>query len=293
MSKILSLQDIILNLQKYWGDLGCVILQPYDMEMGAGTFHPATALRPLGVKPWNAAYVQPSRRPTDGRYGENPVRFQHFYQFQILMKPSPPNAQELVLKSYEALGIDIQYNDIRFLEDDWESPTLGAWGLGWEVQLNGMEIGQFTYFQQLGGFDCHPVSFEMTYGIERLAKIIQKKTRVFDVNWNGMEGDAKVTYGDVYAQNEREFSAYNFEHANTDLLFTWFSQAESECERLLDKKLTLPAYEFCVKASHFFNLLDARGVISVQERASYIGRVRDLAKACCAAYIASEEAAHA
>lgn len=288
MTKILSFQDIILNLQRYWGDLGCVILQPYDIEMGAGTFHPATALRPLGPKPWNAAYVQPSRRPTDGRYGENPVRFQHFYQFQILMKPSPKNAQELVLKSYEALGIDINYNDIRFLEDDWESPTLGAWGLGWEVQLNGMEIGQFTYFQQLGGFDCNPVSFEMTYGIERLAKIIQKVDNVFDVNWNGMEGDSKVTYGDVYAQNEKEFSAYNFEHANTDLLFTWFKQSEDECQRLLNEKLTLPAYEFCIKASHYFNLLDARGVISVQERASYIARVRTLAKACCAAWIESQ-----
>lgn len=288
-TKSVSFQNIILKLQQFWGDLGCVILQPYDMEMGAGTFHPATALRPLGPNPWNVAYVQPSRRPKDGRYGDNPVRFQHFYQFQVLMKPSPLNAQELCLQSLKAIGIDTENNDIRFLEDDWESPTLGAWGLGWEVQLNGMEIGQFTYFQQLGGIECDPVSFEMTYGLERIARILQNVEHVFDLNWNGLEGPGKFTYGDVFAQNEREFSAYNFEFANTDKLFEHFKDAELECISLLGHKITLPAYEQCVKASHLFNLLDARGVISVQERASYIARVRTLAKACCESWIQSQE----
>ena len=280
-----SFQSLILTLQKFWADKGCVILQPYDMEVGAGTFHPATTLRALGPEPWKTAYVQPSRRPTDGRYGENPNRLQHYYQFQVILKPSPDNIQELYLESLYALGIDPELHDIRFVEDDWESPTLGAWGLGWEVWCDGMEVSQFTYFQQVGGIECNPVAGELTYGLERLAMYIQGIENVYDLDWNG-EG---VTYGDVYLQNEREQSAYNFEHANTDVLFKRFTESEEECQMLLglEKPLPLPAYEQCIKASHVFNLLDARGVISVTERAAYIGRVRALAKGCCEAWLRS------
>jgi len=280
-----SFQSLILTLQKFWADKGCVILQPYDMEVGAGTFHPATTLRALGPEPWKTAYVQPSRRPTDGRYGENPNRLQHYYQFQVILKPSPDNIQELYLESLYALGIDPELHDIRFVEDDWESPTLGAWGLGWEVWCDGMEVSQFTYFQQVGGIECNPVAGELTYGLERLAMYIQGIENVYDLDWNG-EG---VTYGDVYLQNEQEQSAYNFEHANTDVLFKRFTESEEECQMLLglDKPLPLPAYEQCIKASHVFNLLDARGVISVTERAAYIGRVRALAKGCCEAWLRS------
>ncbi len=279
-----SFQDLILTLQRFWADQGCVVLQPYDMEVGAGTFHPATTLRALGPKPWNAAYVQPSRRPTDGRYGENPNRLQHYYQFQVILKPSPDNIQALYLESLAALGIDAANHDIRFVEDDWESPTLGAWGLGWEVWCDGMEVSQFTYFQQVGGFDCNPVSGEITYGLERLAMYVQGVENVYDLDWNG----AGVKYGDVYLQNEREFSAYNFEHADTDRLLRHFEDAEAECAVALKAKLALPAYDQCLKASHIFNLLDARGVISVTERAAYIGRVRALAKGCCEAWLASQ-----
>ena len=274
-------QDLILTLQRYWADQGCVILQPYDLEVGAGTFHPATTLRALGPDPWRAAYVQPCRRPTDGRYGENPNRLQHYYQFQVILKPSPDNIQELYLNSLAVLGIDVAKHDIRFVEDDWESPTLGAWGLGWEVWCDGMEVTQFTYFQQMGGFDCNPVSGELTYGLERLAMYIQGVDNIYDLDWNG----AGVTYGDVYLENERQFSAYNFEHANTDALLSHFKDAEAECAALLGNALPLPAYDQCMKASHLFNLLDARGVISVTERAAYIGRVRALAKGCCEAYL--------
>ena len=283
--KLKSFQSLILTLQKFWADKGCVILQPYDMEVGAGTFHPATTLRALGPEPWKTAYVQPSRRPTDGRYGENPNRLQHYYQFQVILKPSPDNIQELYLESLYALGIDPELHDIRFVEDDWESPTLGAWGLGWEVWCDGMEVSQFTYFQQVGGIECNPVAGELTYGLERLAMYIQGIENVYDLDWNG-EG---VTYGDVYLQNEQEQSAYNFEHANTDVLFKRFTESEEECQMLLglDKPLPLPAYEQCIKASHVFNLLDARGVISVTERAAYIGRVRALAKGCCEAWLRS------
>jgi glycyl-tRNA synthetase alpha chain len=256
-------------------------MQPYDLEVGAGTFHPATTLRALGPDPWRAAYVQPCRRPTDGRYGENPNRLQHYYQFQVILKPSPDNIQELYLNSLAVLGIDVMKHDIRFVEDDWESPTLGAWGLGWEVWCDGMEVTQFTYFQQMGGFDCNPVSGELTYGLERLAMYIQGVDNIYDLDWNG----AGVTYGDVYLENERQFSAYNFEHANTGALLAHFRDAEAECAALLDKALPLPAYDQCMKASHLFNLLDARGVISVTERAAYIGRVRALAKGCCEAYL--------
>ncbi len=279
-----SFQDLILTLQRFWADQGCVVLQPYDMEVGAGTFHPATTLRALGPKPWNAAYVQPSRRPTDGRYGENPNRLQHYYQFQVILKPSPDDIQALYLESLAALGIDAANHDIRFVEDDWESPTLGAWGLGWEVWCDGMEVSQFTYFQQVGGFDCNPVSGEITYGLERLAMYVQGVENVYDLDWNG----AGVKYGDVYLQNEREFSAYNFEHADTDRLLRHFEDAEAECAVALEAKLALPAYDQCLKASHIFNLLDARGVISVTERAAYIGRVRALAKGCCEAWLASQ-----
>ncbi|MBN8530799.1 MAG: glycine--tRNA ligase subunit alpha [Alphaproteobacteria bacterium] len=279
-----SFQDIILTLQSYWARQGCVILQPYDMEMGAGTFHPATTLRALGPKPWKAAYVQPSRRPKDGRYGENPNRLQHYYQFQVILKPSPENIQELYLQSLFELGIDPKMHDIRFVEDDWESPTLGAWGLGWEVWCDGMEVTQFTYFQQVGGIECAPVSGEITYGLERLAMYIQECENVYDLDWNG----AGVTYGDVYLENEREFSAFNLEYANTDLLFNRFGEHEQECNALLAKKLPLPAYDQCIKASHCFNLLDARGVISVTERAAYIARVRALAKACCEGWMEKE-----
>ncbi|MEQ1718100.1 MAG: glycine--tRNA ligase subunit alpha [Hyphomicrobium sp.] len=295
-----SFQDLILTLQQFWGAQGCVVLQPYDMEVGAGTFHPATTLRALGPKPWAAAYVQPSRRPKDGRYGENPNRLQHYYQFQVIMKPSPANIQELYLKSLDAIGIDTAVNDIRFVEDDWESPTLGAWGLGWEVWCNGMEVSQFTYFQQVGGFDCNPVSGEITYGLERLAMYVQGVDRVFDLNFNGRDDARKLTYGDVFLQAEQEYSRYNFEHANTAVLLQHFKDAEAECKALLDKGqpsvpeggdkhlLALPAYDQCIKASHVFNLLDARGVISVTERQSYILRVRELAKACCGAWLNTE-----
>ena len=272
-----SFQDLILTLQHFWSENGCVILQPYDVEVGAGTFHPATTLRSLGPEPWKAAYVQPSRRPTDGRYGENPNRTQHYYQFQVLLKPSPDNIQELYLQSIYALGIDPKNHDIRFVEDDWESPTLGAWGLGWEVWCDGMEVSQFTFFQQVGGFECNPVSGELTYGLERLAMYVQGVDSMFDLKWNS-EG---VTYGDVFLQNEQEFSAYNFEHSNVDILLQHFKDAEVQCREILAAGLALPAYDQCMKASHIFNLLDARGVISVTERAAYIGRVRALAKGCC------------
>ena len=278
-----SFQFLILELQRFWAEQGCVILQPYDLEVGAGTFHPATTLRSLGPKPWRAAYVQPSRRPTDGRYGENPNRLQHYYQFQVIMKPSPLDIQELYLDSLERLGIDARAHDIRFVEDDWESPTLGAWGLGWEVWCDGMEVTQFTYFQQVGGIDCAPVSGEITYGLERLAMFVQERDNVFELAWNG----TGVTYGDVFQRSEQEFSAYNFEHASADILRKQFEFAESECAMLLSRDLALPAYDHCIKASHLFNLLDARGVISVPERAGYIGRIRALAKGCCAAWLAN------
>ncbi|WP_339781605.1 glycine--tRNA ligase subunit alpha [uncultured Thalassospira sp.] len=278
-----SFQEIILRLQSYWADQGCVILQPYDLEVGAGTFHTATTLRALGPESWNAAYVQPSRRPTDGRYGENPNRLQHYYQFQVLMKPSPPNAQDLYLGSLAHLGIDPMEHDIRFVEDDWESPTLGAWGLGWEVWLDGMEVTQFTYFQQVGGFECDPVPVELTYGLERLAMYIQGVENVYDLDYNGNG----VSYGDVFLQNEKEQSAYNFEVANTEMLFRHFKDAQAECAVNIDRGLALPAYEQAMKASHIFNLLDARGVISVTERAAYIGRVREMSKSCCEAWLRS------
>ena len=277
-----SFQDLILTLQGFWARQGCVILQPYDLEVGAGTFHPATTLRALGPDPWRAAYVQPSRRPTDGRYGENPNRLQHYYQFQVILKPSPPNFQQLYLDSLSAIGIDFANHDVRFVEDDWESPTLGAWGLGWEVWCDGMEVSQFTYFQQVGGIECNPVSGELTYGLERLAMYVQGVENVYDLDWNG-DG---VTYGDVFLRSEREFSAYNFEHANTPVLLAHFDDAERECMSLIGEKLALPAYDHCMKASHLFNLLDARGVISVTERAAYIGRVRTLARLCCETWLA-------
>jgi glycyl-tRNA synthetase alpha chain len=294
-----SFQDLILTLQRFWGQQGCVILQPYDMEVGAGTFHPATTLRALGPRTWNAAYVQPSRRPKDGRYGENPNRMQHYYQFQVIMKPSPPDILDLYLKSLDAIGIDTSLNDIRFVEDDWESPTLGAWGLGWEVWCNGMEVTQFTYFQQVGGYDCNPVSGEITYGLERLAMYVQGVDRVWDLNFNGRHDSRKLTYNDVFQQAEQEYSRYNFEHANTEMLLQHFKDAEAECRSLLlagaptgspegRHLMALPAYDQCIKASHIFNLLDARGVISVTERQSYILRVRELAKACCGAWLATE-----
>jgi glycyl-tRNA synthetase alpha chain len=276
-----SFQALILTLQKFWADQGCVILQPYDVEMGAGTFHPATTLRALGPQPWRAAYVQPSRRPTDGRYGENPNRLQHYYQFQVILKPAPADSQALYLKSLDALGIDTGRHDIRFVEDDWESPTLGAWGLGWEVWLDGMEVTQFTYFQQVGGIECDPVSTELTYGLERLAMYVQGVENVYDLDFNG----AGVKYGDVFKRAEFEFSTFNFERANTERLFRHFGDAETECRALLEARLPLPAYDQCIKASHCFNLLDARGVISVTERAAYIGRVRALAKACCEGWL--------
>ena len=269
-----NFQDTILNLQKYWGNYGCVILQPYDMEVGAGTFHPATTLRSLGTKPWRAAYVQPSRRPSDGRYGDNPNRLQHYYQFQVIIKPSPKEIKKLYLKSLSAIGINYKDHDIRFVEDDWESPTLGAAGLGWEVWCDGMEITQFTYFQQMAGIECKPVSVELTYGLERICMFTQKKNNVFDLLWN----DSGIKYKDVFYQSEKEFSAYNFEHANTDFLFKIFEMVETECKSLLDKKLSLPAYDQCLKASHVFNLLDSRGAIGVAQRAGYISRIRDLVK---------------
>jgi glycyl-tRNA synthetase alpha chain len=287
-----SFQDLILTLQSYWSEQGCVLLQPYDMEVGAGTFHPATTLRALGPKAWKAAYVQPSRRPTDGRYGENPNRLQHYYQYQVVLKPSPPDLQELYLQSLYRIGIDPRNHDIRFVEDDWESPTLGAWGLGWEVWCDGMEVSQFTYFQQVGGFDCDPVTGELTYGLERLAMYVQGVDNVYDLNFNGGKGAGRVSYGDVFLQAEQEYSRFNFEHADTDILLRHFRDAETECKALLESGaegerhlMALPAYDQCIKASHVFNLLDARGVISVTERQSYILRVRDLAKACCAAWL--------
>ncbi len=286
MQKPLSFQQLILTLQQFWAEKGCVILQPFDMEMGAGTFHTATTLRALGPKEWNAAYVQPSRRPKDGRYGENPNRLQHYYQFQVIMKPSPENIQELYLESLKAIGIDPLKHDIRFVEDDWESPTLGAWGLGWEVWCDGMEVTQFTYFQQVGGIECAPVSGEITYGLERLAMYVQGIENVYQLDWNG----AGVTYGDVFLQNEKEMSAYNLEFADTEMLFRHFEDAEKECRAILEKKLALPAYDQCIKASHRFNLLDARGAIGVTERAAYIGRVRALAKACCETWLESQGA---
>ena len=295
-----SFQGLILTLQQFWAAQGCVILQPYDMEVGAGTFHPATTLRSLGPKPWKAAYVQPSRRPKDGRYGENPNRLQHYYQFQVILKPSPPDLQDLYLNSLKAIGVDPRVHDIRFVEDDWESPTLGAWGLGWECWCDGMEVSQFTYFQQVAGFECSPVSGELTYGLERLAMYVQGVDRVYDLNFNGGEGDAKVTYGDVFLQAEQEYSRHNFEYADTEMLFEQFKMAEAACRKYLadgwrekddpDKKrhlMALPAYDQCIKASHVFNLLDARGVISVTERQSYILRVRELAKACGEAWLAT------
>ena len=272
--KPISFQETIFNLQKYWSKQGCVIVQPYDMEVGAGTFHPATTLRSLGRKPWKTAYVQPSRRPTDGRYGKNPNRLQHYYQFQVLIKPSPNNIKKLYLNSLKSIGINYKDHDIRFVEDDWESPTLGAAGLGWEVWCNGMEITQFTYFQQMAGIECKPVSVELTYGLERICMFTQKKKNVFDLLWNN-DG---IKYKDVFLQSEKEFSAYNFEHANTDNLFKIFDMFEKECKSLLEKKLSLPAYDQCLKASHVFNLLDARGVIGIAQRAEYISKIRDLVK---------------
>jgi glycyl-tRNA synthetase alpha chain len=279
--KALNFQDMILTLHAYWSKRGCAILQPYDMEMGAGTFHPATTLRALGPDPWNAAFVQPCRRPTDGRYGENPNRLGAYYQYQVILKPSPPDLQDLYLGSLDAIGIDPLAHDIRFVEDDWESPTLGAWGLGWEVWCDGMEVTQFTYFQQMGGFDCKPVAGELTYGLERLAMYIQNKDSIFDLDYNG----SGVTYGDVFQEVERQMSAYHFEAADTVMLFEAFKMATGECKSCLDKGLPIPAYEQAIKASHIFNMLQARGVISVQERASYMGQVRDLAKGSCQAWM--------
>jgi len=286
-----SFQEIILRLSAFWARQGCVILQPYDMEMGAGTFHPATTLRALGPKPWNAAYVQPSRRPSDGRYGENPNRLQHYYQYQVILKPPPADPQGLYLESLAALGIDARLHDIRFVEDDWESPTLGAWGLGWEVWCDGMEVTQFTYFQQVGGIACEVPSAELTYGLERLAMYILGVENVYDLPFNGRGAATPLTYGDVFLRAEREFSAHNFEHADTQALLRQFEDAERECRALLAHALALPAYDQCIKASHRFNLLDARGVISVAERAAHIGRVRALAKACCEAWAEAERAA--
>jgi glycyl-tRNA synthetase alpha chain len=291
-----SFQGLLLTLQRFWADRGCVILQPYDMEVGAGTFHPATTLRALGPRPWNAAYVQPSRRPKDGRYGENPNRLQHYYQFQVILKPSPPDLQQLYLDSLAAIGVDLKLHDVRFVEDDWESPTLGAWGLGWECWCDGMEVSQFTYFQQVAGFECAPVAGELTYGLERLAMYVQGVENVYDLNFNGLEGAAKVTYGDVFLQAEQEYSRHNFEAADTAMLFEQFRMAESACKSYLAAGeagerhlMALPAYDQCIKASHVFNLLDARGVISVTERQGYILRVRELAKACGAAYLKTRD----
>ena len=282
---VLSFQNLIFNLQKFWDKQGCIILQPYDLEVGAGTFHPATTLRSLGPKPWKAAYVQPSRRPTDGRYGKNPNRLQHYYQYQVIIKPSPKDIKQLYLKSLMAIGIDSKKHDIRFVEDDWESPTLGAAGLGWEVWCDGMEITQFTYFQKMTGIECKPISVELTYGLERICMFVQGKKNVFDIDWN----DNGVKYGDVYLQSEKEFSAYNFDQANTDSLLKNFEIAEQECKNLLDQKLPLPAYDQCLKASHIFNLLDARGVIAVAERTGYINRIRELAKGAGSGWLENQE----
>ena len=284
----MTFQELILALQRYWADQGCVLLQPYDAAMGAGTFHPATFLRSIGPEPWNAAYVQPSRRPSDGRYGDNPFRLQHYYQFQVVLKPSPDDIQELYIDSLRSLGIDTEVHDIRFVEDNWESPTLGAWGLGWEVWLNGMEVTQFTYFQQAGGLDCKPVTGEITYGLERIAMYLQDVESVFDLTWaDGPAGT--VTYGDVFHQNEVEQSRYNFEEADTRVLFTRFDEAEQQCNRLVEAGLSLPAYDFVLDASHTFNLLDARKAISVSERQRYILRVRALARAVAKTYFDGRE----
>ena len=296
-----SFQEIILRLQSYWAAKGCAILQPYDMEVGAGTFHPGTTLRSLGSKPWAAAYVQPSRRPTDGRYGENPNRLQHYYQYQVLIKPSPPDLQDLYLGSLAAIGIDAHLLDIRFVEDDWESPTLGAWGLGWEVWCDGMEVSQFTYFQQVGGHDCRPVSGELTYGLERLAMYVLGVDHVMDMPFNDPDAPIALRYGDIFRQTEQEYARWNFDVADTDMLLQHFKDAEAECHRILstaahdpkkDMQIIMahPAYDQCIKASHLFNLLDARGVISVTERQAYIGRVRALAKACADAFMQTEAA---
>jgi glycyl-tRNA synthetase alpha chain len=294
-----SFQEVILRLQSYWAAQGCAVLQPYDMEVGAGTFHPATTLRSLGTRPWAAAYVQPSRRPTDGRYGDNPNRLQHYYQFQVLIKPSPPDLQDLYLGSLQAIGIDMAHHDIRFVEDDWESPTLGAWGLGWEVWCDGMEVSQFTYFQQVGGHDCHPVSGELTYGLERLAMYVLGIDHVMEMPFNAPDAARPLTYGDVFRQTEAEYSRWNFDVADTEVLLRHFEEAEAECARILDRPaddpvtgrrivMAHPAYDQCIKASHIFNLLDARGVISVTERQAYIGRVRALAKLCADAFVQTE-----
>ena len=282
--KFQTFQDTILNLQKYWSKHGCIILQPYDMEVGAGTFHPATTLRSLGPKPWKAAYVQPSRRPTDGRYGDNPNRLQHYYQFQVIIKPSPKNIKKLYLSSLNTIGINHNEHDIRFVEDDWESPTLGASGLGWEVWCDGMEITQFTYFQQMAGFECKPVSVELTYGLERLCMFTQQKKNVYDLTWNSED----VKYGDVFHQAEKEFSTYNFELANTENLFKIFDMTEKEAKMLTEKNVSLPAYDQCLKASHVFNILDARGVISVAQRAEYILRIRDITKGAAEIWLKSQ-----
>lgn len=295
-------QDILLRLQNYWGARGCAVLQPYDMEVGAGTFHPATTLRALGSRPWAAAYVQPSRRPTDGRYGQNPNRLQHYYQYQVIIKPSPPDLQDLYLGSLKAIGLDPALHDIRFVEDDWESPTLGAWGLGWEVWCDGMEVSQFTYFQQVGGHDCRPVSGELTYGLERLAMYVLGVNHVMDMPFNSPRAPIPLSYGDIFRQTEQEYSRHNFDGADTEKLLRNFAESEAECLRLLsfdatDPKfggranvMVHPAYDQCIKASHLFNLLDARGVISVTERQAYIGRVRALAKACADAFVTTEAA---
>ena len=282
--KFQTFQDTILNLQKYWSKHGCIILQPYDMEVGAGTFHPATTLRSLGPKPWKAAYVQPSRRPTDGRYGDNPNRLQHYYQLQVIIKPSPSNIKKLYLNSLSVIGINHKNHDIRFVEDDWESPTLGAAGLGWEVWCDGMEITQFTYFQQMAGFECKPVSVELTYGLERICMFTQQKQNVYDLVWN----NENVEYREVFHQSEKEFSAYNFEYANTKNLFEMFEMFESEAKALAEKKISLPAYDQCLKASHVFNILDSRGVISVAQRAEYIGRIREITKSVATVWIDSQ-----
>ena len=287
---MIAFQDIILRLQSYWGGLGCAVVQPFDMEVGAGTSHVATFLRSLGPEPWRAAYVQPSRRPRDGRYGENPNRLQHYYQFQVVLKPSPPDILDLYLGSLEALGFDLKANDVRFVEDDWENPTLGAWGLGWEVWMNGMEITQFTYFQQVGGIDCKPITGEITYGLERLAMYLQGVDNVFDLAWaHRPNGRRPLTYRDVYHQNEVEQSTYNFEHADVETLFRHFADHESAARRLVEASLPLPAYEQVLKAAHTFNLLDARGAISVTERAAYIGRIRNLARASAQSYVDARE----
>ena len=288
MSDSISFQQLILLLQQFWANQGCVLLQPYDKEMGAGTFHPGTFLRAIGPEPWNAAYPQPCRRPTDGRYGDNPNRLQHYYQFQVVLKPSPDNIQELYLNSLQQLGVDPLEHDIRFVEDNWESPTLGAWGLGWEVWLNGMEISQFTYFQQAGGINCKPVTGEITYGLERLAMYLQGKEDIYQLGWNN-DGTTLVTYGDIFHQNEVEQSTYNFEQANTAQLFTEFDASETECKRLVERTLSLPAYEQVLKASHVFNLLDARQVISVTERQQYILRIRTLARLVANVYLEKRE----